>query len=126
VSDGAAGVIADSRPTCLPATCGNGVLDPSPRHHHAVTYDVARVTAIAFGGDDGTPLGLRDTGLLRCDDPSVPVEACQAAIDSDGDGFAGCEDPDCAGFCARCGDGVCDGAETSQLCPSDCELLSRP
>jgi len=94
---------------------------PSPRHHQAMAYDAARAAAIAFGGDDGTPLGLRDTWFLRYDDPNVPAEACQAGIDSDGDGRTGCDDPDCAAFCARCGDGICDRPETSRLCPADCE-----
>ena len=86
-----------------------------------MAYDVARAAAIAFGGDDGTPLGLRDIWFLRYDDPNVTAEACQAGIDSDGDGRAGCDDSDCAAFCARCGDGICEGPETSRLCPADCD-----
>ncbi|MGH9886854.1 MAG: hypothetical protein ACREBE_15090, partial [bacterium] len=94
---------------------------PSQRHHHVMAYDTARGAAITFGGDDGTPLGLHDTWFLRYDDPETPAEACQAAIDSDRDGRAGCDDPDCTAFCARCGDGICEGPETRQLCPADCE-----
>ncbi|HEY4178697.1 MAG TPA: hypothetical protein VGM90_17745 [Kofleriaceae bacterium] len=65
-------------------------------------------------------------------------ENCALALDLDGDGLAGCSDPDCAYACAprcppgptyamcaaagpRCGDGVCNNAlETCHLCPGDC------
>jgi cysteine-rich repeat protein len=93
---------------------------PSPRHHQAMAYDAARGDLLMFGGDDGSVLGLSDTWLLRYEDQTMSSETCQAGVDSDGDGKAGCDDPDCAGFCTRCGDGVCDPAETCGLCPADC------
>ena len=70
-----------------------------------------------------------------------PREDCRAAIDSDGDGLAGCADPDCWYLCApacapglpqgcpadapRCGDGTCDAHfEDCRLCPADCEACA--
>lgn len=62
-------------------------------------------------------------------------EACIGGADTDGDGAAGCADPDCWGWCApmcppgapcdptwpRCGDTVCDPArENCRNCPNDC------
>ena len=92
---------------------------PSPRHHHAMVYDVARQNMMVFGGD-GTTAELGDAWFFRYEDPAVPDEACDTGLDYDGDGLAGCADPDCAGLCARCGDGVCDASEGCGLCPGDC------
>jgi hypothetical protein len=61
-------------------------------------------------------------------------EVCELGYDVDGDGLAGCADPDCWGFCApmcppnapcaasapHCGDGTCGAVETCRLCPQDC------
>lgn len=63
-------------------------------------------------------------------------EQCTTGLDGDDDGLAGCDDPDCWGYCnpecppgatcpadaARCGDGVCNEAlESARICPQDCE-----
>ena len=93
---------------------------PSPRHHQAMAYDAARGDAVLFGGDDDSPRPRGDTWFLRYEDPVRSFEACQGGIDLDGDGKTGCEDPDCAGFCATCGNGACDAAEDCRLCPADC------
>lgn len=72
---------------------------------------------------------------------SEATEDCLASEDLDGDGLAGCDDPDCWGRCTpdclphstplwptdcdkttnACGDGVCNASlETQALCPGDC------
>jgi len=65
---------------------------------------------------------------------TTPDEDCPSDADTDGDGLAGCGDPDCWGRCTPlcppfstctmptpgCGDGVCDPLETHALCPVDC------
>jgi cysteine-rich repeat protein len=72
----------------------------------------------------------------------VATEACEAGvtIDSDGDGLAACDDPDCWPICAptcpppeadddicapdadgpRCGDPSCQDVESCRTCPLDC------
>jgi hypothetical protein len=50
----------------------------------------------------------------------VPTDLCIAGIDTDGDGLAGCADPDCAGVCAQCGDHVCNDVLEGAVCPIDC------
>jgi cysteine-rich repeat protein len=63
-----------------------------------------------------------------------PHEVCELGFDVDGDGLAGCADPDCWGHCAplcppnatcdpalpHCGDGTCGAVESCRLCPKDC------
>jgi cysteine-rich repeat protein len=50
----------------------------------------------------------------------TPTELCVDGFDSDGDGLAGCADPDCAAQCAQCGDAVCNAILESAVCPADC------
>jgi hypothetical protein len=83
------------------------------------------------------------TLVLRTFDVNRQREACEeSSVDSDGDGLAGCTDPDCwwrcdatcspkamAGSCAddrsRCGDGVCAAPlENPAICPSDCTVYA--
>lgn len=86
------------------------------------------------------PAAPRETLGLRS--LFVPQEGCWAATDDDdGDGLAGCADPDCAYRCApscspylgcvvdantpRCGDGICDTTadhEDFMICPADCMM----
>jgi hypothetical protein len=65
-------------------------------------------------------------------------DSCQDAIDFDGDGLAGCADPDCYYVCTplctpgpelatcsaaspSCGDNSCDALlENCRVCPGDC------
>jgi hypothetical protein len=64
-----------------------------------------------------------------------PRESCLLPVDADGDGLAGCADPDCFFVCnpacppgapcdgsaPHCGDGTCNAAlETCRMCPQDC------
>ncbi|CAN5866379.1 hypothetical protein BH11MYX2_BH11MYX2_34030 [soil metagenome] len=64
----------------------------------------------------------------------VSRDRCFATGDEDGDGLAGCLDPDCWGTCTpgcppgttcdpalpHCGDGVCSALEDYSRCPVDC------
>ncbi len=109
---------------------------PSERANATLAYAGVERAMVLFGGD--TSLGqLGETYLLRLA-AADPVEACVgAADDPDGDGLAGCDDPDCAARCTphcppgatcadeatlpRCGDGTCNPAlEDAALCPGDC------
>lgn len=80
--------------------------------------------------------GLADDAELRWQGTGVG-DSCTDALDLDGDGLAGCADPDCAATCAplcpptqfatcgtqapRCGDGTCSaGIEDCRACPLDC------
>jgi hypothetical protein len=62
-------------------------------------------------------------------------ETCATSLDADGDGLAGCADPDCWFVCTplcppgsltcdpawpSCGDTVCAGGENCRNCPGDC------
>jgi hypothetical protein len=72
-------------------------------------------------------------GVLRYES-GRPHEVCALGFDVDGDGLAGCADPDCWGYCTplcapgatcdpaapHCGDGVCSAVESCRLCPADC------
>jgi hypothetical protein len=107
---------------------------PQARTDLAAAYDAARETVVVFGGWGGAiGIGLSDTWLLRYQS-TRPEESCAAGVDVDGDGRAGCADPNCGGLCdplcsdldlctgdrPRCGDGVCSGMESCHLCPADC------
>jgi hypothetical protein len=62
-----------------------------------------------------------DRSLLRWDTVDAVDETCRSVQDSDGDGRAGCEDPDCAYRCQSCGDLVCQPElEVAATCPADC------
>ena len=105
-----------------------------PRTFPMTVYDPVRRELVVFGG-----LGLinyrSDTLVLRYETPLGADERCGFADeDLDGDGLAGCADPDCWARCAprcppgkscdplapRCGDGQCSPIEDRYLCPSDC------
>jgi len=83
---------------------------------------------VANGGDPTNELWeLRSSGPRGAD-------GCASAIDIDGDGLMGCDDPDCWYVCSpdcppgtscpstspQCGDGVCSVLETCQNCATDC------
>jgi len=104
---------------------------PLPRLGHSLTSTPSGV--LMFGGYSGS-FAMKDLWRLRWDDDHVN-EACTLDADLDGDGLAGCADPDCWYACSpqcppgvscavsapRCGDGVCNSAiETCRMCPSDC------
>jgi hypothetical protein len=104
------------------------------RQFSAAVYEPIRRQLVRFGGQDLAFALHDDTWALGYESP-IPTERCVlAAVDGDGDGLAGCADPDCWARCSpqcppgtacpasapRCGDGTCDLVEDSFLCPSDC------
>ncbi len=108
------------------------VAGPGIRQGHSMTPLADGSGVLAFGGvttSEATDQLLR----LRWDDGSAH-ESCAVDADTDGDGLAGCKDPDCWARCTpmcppgalcepswpRCGDGTCDPREDCRLCPQDC------
>jgi len=74
-----------------------------------------------------------DAWLLRYVATGARYETCASGVDNDGDGLAGCADPDCWARCTPacapgtctttvgCGDGTCNAAlENCRNCPADC------
>jgi cysteine-rich repeat protein len=105
---------------------------PPELEGHALTYDALRREVVLFGGygSSGQAIWVWQHRLQGAVD-----EVCTDASDADGDGLAGCADPDCDGLCdpqcvpytscdpsrERCGDNVCTSArENAANCPSDC------
>lgn len=93
---------------------------------------------MTFGGVVPTGSGSIDVTHLDYAQIEHLVETCEVSTDDlDGDGLAGCTDPDCRSRCAplcatntafadctgpHCGDGVCSSLEDYLLCPSDCPV----
>ena len=88
---------------------------------------------LTFGGS--SPSATNETWRLSFSNTTSTYEACtSAALDLDGDGLAGCLDPDCWKRCTpacppgapcdpsfpHCGDGACGAVESCRLCPADC------
>lgn len=105
-----------------------------PREAPSFWYDSRARRAIAFGGYGFVDL-QNDTAALGYQSLTDVDETCLIATDDDdGDGLAGCADPDCWARCSplcppnascpadapRCGDGTCDPVEDRLICPSDC------
>ena len=77
-----------------------------------------------------------DQGTTHAHRWTAPIDPADQRLgpDSDGDGLAGCADPDCSGRCTpwcpphatcdpttpHCGDGVCSEVENYDICPTDC------
>ena len=89
---------------------------------------------VVFSGIRGTILS-GSVWRMRFESPTVAPERCaDATADTDGDGLAGCADPDCYERCAPfcppgvscdltqpyCGDGTCSPVEDYLICPADC------
>lgn len=92
---------------------------------------------LAIGGSTASSQPVTDDDAVwRLSwDSDTPDEVCELDLDTDGDGLAGCADPDCWLLCTptcmpgltcdpaapHCGDGTCDPAhENCRNCPSDC------
>ncbi|MEZ4365464.1 MAG: kelch repeat-containing protein [Kofleriaceae bacterium] len=102
---------------------------------NAVAYDGWTRQLATFGGDAGV-IGERTLARFAFASDAYPPEACaDGEADTDGDGLAGCADPDCWAVCApgcppltscaaaapTCGDGACaEWRETVASCPEDC------
>jgi hypothetical protein len=105
---------------------------PPARSVAGITYDRARGRTVIFGGVTGTTV-LGDTWTYGFASAEEPRDLCFAGIDTDGDGLAGCADPDCWGVCAplcppgtscdptqpHCGDMMCSPIESYLTC-GDC------
>jgi cysteine-rich repeat protein len=112
------------------------VLDSSPPGG-PTAYDPLRARVVLFDGESSQVESRTWFYSPRAIDP----EQCLSGLDADGDGLAGCADPDCWGYCTplcapgstpgwpadcetsqpHCGDGTCSaGLETCRLCPQDC------
>ena len=109
-------------------------LAPAARYEHAIAYDAIGDRVLVFGGYDGQRLDdIWDVGYLR---NGQVYDSCVNDIDNDGDGFIGCDDPDCWAYCTphctpytascetalpHCGDGTCNRSlENFFNCPVDC------
>lgn len=107
---------------------------PPDIYGHTMAFDAARRRMVVVGG-------ISQVGALelRFDAPAseaeAPTESCVDSGDVDGDGLAGCDDPDCWGRCAPscapatscatpgCGDGECNlTLEMGDLCAVDCDV----
>jgi cysteine-rich repeat protein len=109
------------------------VLEVSPRSQSPFAQDATGKLLLFGGALLFTP--LTDTWRLGFESSITPPERCLlASEDSDGDGLAGCADPDCWTRCSpecppgavcdpqapHCGDGVCGAVEDYLICPADC------
>jgi hypothetical protein len=109
---------------------------PLPRGNTAIAADPRGRGVLLFGGLFST---IRDDTWRFSYGAAAVDDAC-TGLDSDGDGLAGCADPDCAwrchplcpvgasgcaGFSPRCGDGACTAVESCTLCPADCGACER-
>ncbi len=104
-------------------------LPPISREQSAAAVSFSGTGTIVFGGYDPDNVTLDDLWELRWESSS-DSDRCLLAVDLDGDGLAGCDDPDCWPTCTptcmpgtscvptdpHCGDGVCD----PRACPGDC------
>ncbi|HEY2744978.1 MAG TPA: kelch repeat-containing protein, partial [Polyangia bacterium] len=93
---------------------------PVGRSAFGWAYDDVAARAVLFGGVDAGGAALADTWRFDFSSPSEAGEDCDSGFDGNGNGLVGCADPDCAGECALCGDGVCSEVESCRLCPADC------
>ncbi|MBA3460065.1 MAG: hypothetical protein H0T46_08905 [Deltaproteobacteria bacterium] len=108
-------------------------INPVGRNGSGFALDVTG-NLVAFNGDLGTSSSVAVI-RLSSELSTEPPEACARATDDmDGDGLAGCMDPDCWGRCTplcppgrtcaadapRCGNTTCDPLEDHVLCPGDC------
>ena len=110
------------------------VFPPSPRTGGILvgTSDGLVLTGGLPSYDFGDAAAFSDVWLLRYE-AAEPGSSCRDGGDDDGDGLAGCDDPDCwlachpaclpgdacAAALPHCGDGLCHGIETAELCPAD-------
>jgi hypothetical protein len=110
-------------------------LDTTPARCEApMAYDAIQKQLVYFGGLNFTN-DAQTTTVAQAYTSHRSIERCVLSTDDDdGDGLAGCADPDCWGRCAplcppdapcsasapHCGDGVCGAVEDHSICPQDC------
>jgi cysteine-rich repeat protein len=109
---------------------------PPAREGEAVVPSLDGSGITMFGGN-APPLD--DWWELRSQGPRTS-DVCAIAIDGDGDGQTGCDDPDCWPICTplcppatscppgapSCGDGTCSALESCATCPADCTTSCAP
>ncbi|MBA3397124.1 MAG: hypothetical protein H0T89_31135 [Deltaproteobacteria bacterium] len=107
-----------------------------PRANHVMVSSIESAGVLVFGGVQGGAAS-GELARLAWDGPALD-ESC-VPLDLDGDGLAGCADPDCWRVChpecppgatsaitcgptaARCGDGTCEPTRESCVsCSGDC------
>ncbi|MEZ4364865.1 MAG: hypothetical protein R2939_01095 [Kofleriaceae bacterium] len=116
--------------------------DPPRRDLGGLVYQATHGRVLLLGGRTtiGAVTYFDTVHALRSTDDQLEDD-CPLALDGDGDGLAGCDDPDCWAFCSPlcappiatagqcdrgapgtpyCGDGVCSVLETAAMCPADC------
>ncbi|MFN0248329.1 MAG: hypothetical protein ACKV2T_15670 [Kofleriaceae bacterium] len=105
---------------------------PDVRQGHSLTQLADGTGLLTYGGAISSTVSDQ-LYRLRWDNDGTD-ESCALDVDSDGDGLAGCADPDCWARCSplcppgttcepswpHCGDGTCDPREDCRLCPMDC------
>ena len=112
------------------------IADLSPRDLHVAFSPPEGSGVMVVAGDDHGPADTRTPRVLGWRrEQGAAAETCEARVDQDGDGLAGCEDPDCWARChprcppeatgcttlsPRCGDGACSSLETANICQFDC------
>ncbi|MEZ4368873.1 MAG: hypothetical protein R2939_21730 [Kofleriaceae bacterium] len=112
--------------------------NPTVRSTAGFIHDAVTGDDLLFGASDQAGFDTWELGY-RASSSGVAREACLSDQDVDGDGLAGCDDPDCWGRCQPrcppatsctpapggpigCGDGVCDPSlEVLRLCAVDCD-----
>jgi hypothetical protein len=84
-------------------------------------FDPLHGGIVCYGGEVSDVEGITDeTWILRWES-QAPRETCRFAEDDlDGDGLAGCADPDCAPRCGTCGSGTCEAYEDRLICDAGC------
>jgi hypothetical protein len=108
------------------------------RAEENLVYDSVEHRLLSFCGLDWNEKLTNATWALQWQAPFVPSERCLTSTeDDDGDGLAGCADPDCWARCSptcppgvscptgspACGDATCEPIEDPQICPSDCPMM---
>jgi hypothetical protein len=113
-------------------------LHPKPRSEHSIFPSPTGAGVILFGGGGQSSRANDGMWLLHYENDQ-PREQCSIVVDRDGDGLAGCADPDCWSRCTplcppgapcdaaapHCGDGVCNAAlENCRICAADCQCTA--
>ncbi len=98
-----------------------------------MAYDPIREEFVIAGRDPAAT--SFQSASLQWSYAGEPEETCIAGQDGDGDGLAGCADPDCWALCTpfcppgasgcdasapHCGDGQCNMLLEQRVCPEDC------
>jgi len=113
---------------------------PIYRTYNSIAFDPIEDRIFMYGGYSNNHNMFDDTWTLRFESP-FPDEVCASGIDTNGDGYSGCQDTDCWSTCSPlcapdaepelacdptglaqpyCGDGTCSPFELPAVCTADC------